>query len=116
MVEDGAVVVLGGLLQDEYSGNQEKVPILGDIPVFGNLFKSETRSRRKTNLMVFLRPVVVRDAQKSDALSLDRYDMMRQLQINTQPTPSFVLPINEAPVLRSVPPPAMQELPSRWWR
>ena len=116
LVEDGAVVVLGGLLQDEYSGNQEKVPILGDIPVFGNLFKSETRSRRKTNLMVFLRPVVVRDAQKSDALSLDRYDMMRQLQINSQPTPSFVLPINEAPVLRSVPPPAVQELPSRWWR
>ena len=99
LVDDGAVVVLGGLLQDEYSGNKEKVPVLGDIPVVGNLFRSETRSRKKTNLMVFLRPVVVRDAQKSDALSLDRYDMMRALQISVQPTPSAVLPINDAPVL-----------------
>jgi general secretion pathway protein D len=76
LVEDGAIVVLGGLLQDEYSGNQEKVPGLGDVPLFGNLFKSETRSRKKTNLMVFLRPVVVRDAPR-DALSMDRYDLMR---------------------------------------
>ncbi len=99
LVDDGAIVVLGGLLQDEYSGNQEKVPVVGDIPLFGNLFKSQTRARKKTNLMVFLRPVVVRDAQQSDALSLDRYDMMRGLQKDAQPAPSRVLPINEAPVL-----------------
>ena len=103
LVDDGAIVVLGGLLQDEYSGNQDKVPVLGDLPFFGNLFKSETRSRRKTNLMVFLRPVVVRDGQKIDALSLDRYDMMRGLQINSQPAPSRVMPINEAPVLPPAP-------------
>ena len=103
LVEDGAVVVLGGLLQDEYSGNKEKVPVLGDIPILGNLFRSETRSRKKTNLMVFLRPVVLRDAPKSDALSLDRYDMMRGLQINAQPAPSVVLPINQAPLLPVLP-------------
>ena len=57
LVEDGGIVVLGGLLQDEYSGNQEKVPLLGDIPLFGNLFKTESLSRKKTNLMVFLRPL-----------------------------------------------------------
>ena len=69
-------------------GNQEKVPGLGDIPIFGNLFKSETRSRKKTNLMVFLRPVVVRDAAQSDALSLDRYELMRGKQSRpAQPTP-----------------------------
>ena len=68
LVDDGAIVVLGGLLQDEYAGNQEKVPVLGDMPVLGNLFRTETRSRKKTNLMVFLRPVVVRDAVQSDAL------------------------------------------------
>ena len=56
LVDDGAIVVLGGLLQDEYSGNQEKVPVLGDVPIVGNLFRTETRSRKKTNLMVFLRP------------------------------------------------------------
>jgi general secretion pathway protein D len=65
LVDDGQIVVLGGLLQDEYSGNTDKVPGLGDIPVLGNLFKSETRNRRKTNLMVFLRPVVLRDSREA---------------------------------------------------
>ncbi|HZY19701.1 MAG TPA: type II secretion system secretin GspD [Ramlibacter sp.] len=99
LVEDGAVVVLGGLLQDEYSGNQEKVPGLGDVPVLGNLFRSEARSRRKTNLMVFLRPVVVRDAAQTDELSLDRYDLMRLKQEAAQPQSSVVVPINSGPVL-----------------
>jgi len=99
LVDDGAVVVLGGLLQDEFSGNQEKVPVVGDVPIIGNLFKSESRSRRKTNLMVFLRPVVVRDAAQSDELSLDRYDLMRLKQEAAQPQPSVVMPINGAPVL-----------------
>ncbi len=102
LVDDGAIVVLGGLLQDEYSGNTEKVPVLGDIPVVGNLFKAETRSRRKTNLMVFLRPVVVRDSGQSDALSLDRYDMMRGKQEQAQPGSSVVVPVNTAPVLPPV--------------
>ncbi len=104
LVDDGAIIVLGGLLQEEYSSNQDKVPVLGDMPVVGNLFKSESRGRRKTNLMVFLRPVVVRDAQKSDVLSMDRYDLMRSLQQNAQPAPSRVLPINDAPVLPALPP------------
>ncbi len=103
LVDDGAIVVLGGLLQDEYSGNQEKVPVAGDIPFFGNLFKSETRSRKKTNLMVFLRPVVVRDAQQSDSLSMDRYDLMRLQQEMAQPAPSTMVPVNEAPVLPLLP-------------
>lgn len=99
LVQDGGIVVLGGLLQDEYAGNQEKVPGLGDVPLLGNLFKTETRSRRKTNLMVFLRPVVVRDAQQSDELSLDRYDLMRLKQESAQPRPSVAVPVNEAPAL-----------------
>ena len=77
LVDDGSIIVLGGLLQDEYSGASEKVPLAGDIPILGNLFKSETRSRKKTNLMVFLRPVVVRDAAASDQLAYDRYDSIR---------------------------------------
>ena len=99
LVDDGSIVVLGGLLQDEYAGNQDKVPGLGDIPFFGNLFKSESRSRKKTNLMVFLRPVVVRSAADSDALSQGRYDLMRGNQINAQPVPSSNMPINESAVL-----------------
>jgi len=103
LVEDGAIVVLGGLLQDEYSGNEEKLPGLGDVPLFGNLFRSETRSHKKTNLMVFLRPVVVRDAQSSDQLSLDRYDLMRAGLQNAQPIPSALVPVNEAPLLPQAP-------------
>lgn len=99
LVEDGSIVVLGGLLQDEYAGNQEKVPGLADIPLIGNLFKSETRSRKKTNLMVFLRPVVVRDAASTDKLSIDRYELLRATQKESQPTPSTVVPVNEAPVM-----------------
>jgi general secretion pathway protein D len=100
LVEDGSIVVLGGLLQDEFSGNQDKIPGMGDIPILGHLFKSESRGRKKTNLMVFLRPVVVRDAQASTALALDRYDLMRQNQQAAQPAENKVLGgINSAPVL-----------------
>ena len=99
LVEDGAIVVLGGLLQDEYAGNQDKVPGLGDVPFFGNLFKSESRSRKKTNLMVFLRPVVVRDAASIEALSNDRYEQMRTGQNALQPLLTPMLPIDKAPLL-----------------
>ncbi|MFZ4622697.1 MAG: type II secretion system secretin GspD [Rhodoferax sp.] len=104
LVDDGSIVVLGGLLQDEYAGNAEKIPGLADVPLFGNLFKSETRSRKKTNLMVFLRPVVVRDSRDSDRLSLDRYDLMRSGLRDNQPAPSSLVPINEAPSLPPPPP------------
>ncbi|NDP39207.1 MAG: type II secretion system protein GspD, partial [Rhodoferax sp.] len=103
LVDDGSIVVLGGLLQDKYSGNQDKVPGVGDVPLFGNLFKSEARTRNKTNLMVFLRPVVVRDAQASDQLSMDRYDLMRSGLSAAQPVPSQLVPINEAPQLPALP-------------
>ncbi|TWO65527.1 type II secretion system protein GspD [Caenimonas sedimenti] len=101
LVEDGGIVVLGGLLQDEYAGNVEKVPGVGDVPFFGNLFKSETRSRKKLNLMVFLRPIVVRDASQTESLSLDRYDLMKGKQEFSQPVPSVVVPVNESPILPS---------------
>jgi general secretion pathway protein D len=107
LVEDGGIVVLGGLLQDEYSGNQEKVPLLGDIPLFGNLFKTESRSRKKTNLMVFIRPVVVRDGAATEQLSIDRYDLMRSGQQTAQPSFNLAVPINAAPILPT------QVLPAR---
>jgi general secretion pathway protein D len=112
LVEDGAIVVLGGLLQDEYAGNQEKVPGLGDVPFFGNLFKGEARSRKKTNLMVFLRPVVVRDARDSERLSLDRYELMRSGLKDNQPVPSTLVPVNEAPTLPAPPPPKAASTPA----
>ncbi|WP_143898212.1 type II secretion system secretin GspD [Tepidimonas taiwanensis] len=106
LVEDGGIVVLGGLLQDEFGGNEDKVPGLGDVPVLGQLFRSEKRSRKKTNLMVFLRPVVVRDARQTDALAVDRYEWMRAVQRDAQPAPSSVHPVNTAPVLPPLSSPA----------
>jgi general secretion pathway protein D len=104
LVEDGSIVVLGGLLEDRYSGSDEKVPGLGDIPLLGNLFKSEGRRRQKTNLMVFLRPVVVRDAEATNALSMDRYEMLRGLQQTSQPANNTMLrAVPNAPVLPSLP-------------
>lgn len=77
LAEDGEIVVLGGLLKDQNTDGVVKVPVLGDIPLIGNLFKSKKRTVDKTNLMVFLRPVVIRNAEQSSGVSLDRYDYLR---------------------------------------
>lgn len=98
VIDDGATLVLGGLLQDDYSNADSQVPLLGDIPYVGNLFKSRSRERKKTNLMVFLRPVVMRTEDATNAVTLDRYDYMRQRQVAGQPTP-WPLSVNSAPVL-----------------
>ena len=104
LVGDGAVVVLGGLLEDQFATSEDKLPGLGDIPVLGNLFKNQNRSYVKTNLMVFLRPVIVRDGAAAESFSLDRYDYMRAAQSANQPQASSVLQINQAPVLPAVQP------------
>lgn len=80
LVDNGQIIVLGGLLEDEITDNRQSVPLLGDIPVLGNLFRYDTRSRTKTNLMVFLRPHIVRNAQDGASVTLDRYNYMRAVQ------------------------------------
>lgn len=104
LVDDGAIIALGGLMEDEFSSGVDKVPGLGDIPVLGNLFRSENRSYVKTNLMVFLRPVIMRDAAATEAFSLSRYDYMRAAQTANQPAPSNLLQVNQAPVIPEVTP------------
>ncbi len=99
VVDDGQIIVLGGLMKDEYSDGEDKVPGLGSIPILGSLFKSENRKRIKTNLMVFLRPVVMRNQAAADQLTLDRYESIRALQQGSQPGQSLVLPNTGAPVL-----------------
>ena len=99
LVEDGGIVVLGGLLQDDFGNSQERVPGLGDVPLFGNLFRADSRSRKKTNLMVFLRPVVVRDGASTENLSLSRYEQMRSVQLEATPNSSPGLPAIGSPVL-----------------
>jgi general secretion pathway protein D len=99
VIDDGQTLVLGGLLKDQYSNGTTQVPLLGDIPWLGNLFKNRSRSRNKTNLMVFLRPIVMRSQEASNAVTLDRYDYMRNAQQNLTPERSFILPINDVPQL-----------------
>ncbi|MBA3253857.1 MAG: SPOR domain-containing protein, partial [Burkholderiaceae bacterium] len=90
LVEDGNIVVLGGLIEDRTDNSKSQVPLLGDIPVVGGLFRYENRGRRKTNLLVFLRPYVVRDESTSNALALDRYDYIRG-QVNSGTLPDNLI-------------------------
>jgi len=91
IADDGQIVVLGGLIEDTEGDGVDKVPGLGNIPVLGNLFKSQSRTRKKTNLMVFLRPVVIRSKEQSTSLATDRYDYMRgQQQAILPPDSSLV--------------------------
>jgi len=107
VVDDGQIIVLGGLIEDNYTSNRSKVPLLGDIPFLGALFRSENRTRKRTNLMVFLRPVVMRDQAGSNKISLDRYDFIRGQQLDSQPPQSSILRINESPVLPQLRPDAV---------
>ncbi len=79
LAEDGQVIVLGGLIQDDVTQTDSKVPLLGDIPLLGKLFRSSKETRIKRNLMVFLRPTVVRDAAGLAALSGKKYSDIRVL-------------------------------------
>ena len=99
VVDDGGIIVLGGLIEDRFIENKSKIPLLGDIPGVGALFRSESRTKNRTNLMVFLRPVVLRDAPAGDRLSLDRYDLIRAQQKDAQPVPHPMLPLKDTPVL-----------------
>ena len=104
VVDDGQIIVLGGLIEDRYTDNKSKVPLLGDIPYLGALFRSESRTKTRTNLMVFLRPVVMRDSDTTNRISLERYEQIRAFQREMQPSPSVLVPINESPVIAPIKP------------
>jgi len=99
LVDDGQIIVIGGLIQDQVTGGVEKVPGLGDIPGIGSLFRYDNRKRTKTNLMVFLRPYVVRDGGSNSNLMVDRYEYMRAQQAMAQPGSHWLLPDMQAPQL-----------------
>jgi general secretion pathway protein D len=116
LVDEGQIIVLGGLIQDSVSNGEDKVPLLGDLPVLGNLFRHESRRRTKTNLMVFIRPYVLRDGQAHQGLTQDRYEYLRDEQKSGQFPSRFALPDMHAPtspplILKSeipLPTPAVQ--------
>lgn len=84
-VDDGEIVGIGGLLDDNERRTIEKIPFLGDLPAIGNLFKSRSRSRAKTNLMVFIRPTILRSPEDARSMTERRYGYIRGMQYRQNP-------------------------------
>jgi len=96
LVDDGQIVVLGGLIQDDQQSTIDQIPVLGNIPWLGALFKYESRSRKRTNLMIFLRPVVLHDEKAAASITNDRYDYIRRQQLDIKLPANGLLPPAEA--------------------
>lgn len=92
LTQDGGIIVLGGLISDQGANGEQKVPVLGDIPVVGNLFRYSRDSNEKRNLMVFIRARVLRDSGPLHSVTADRYAQMRSLQQSAQLPSGQVLP------------------------
>jgi general secretion pathway protein D len=82
IIEDKSTVVLGGLIEDSADESAQGVPFLSRIPILGWLFKYQSKSKKKTNLMVFLKPTIIRDARTSTSYTQDRYDYILKQQDN----------------------------------
>ena len=99
LVDDGGILVLGGLIQEEVSDSQSKVPFLGDIPVLGFLFRSENTTKTKANLMVFLRPSILRDNKDAAFVTNEKYTYLRGLESESYEKDSYGLLDGAAPRL-----------------
>lgn len=113
VVDDGAMIALGGLLDHTSSDRRDKVPLLGDIPVLGALFRSTSRSSTRTNLMVFLRPTVIRDGADAQRQAAARYGYLRDSGLRGDPAAVAELDALVRDYLRTSPPamPAAQAAP-----
>jgi general secretion pathway protein D len=83
LADDRQTIVLGGLIQDDINDSVRKVPLLGDVPILGHLFRSQSKSRTKRNLLVFLRPTVIRDKQEADQVTNRKYDDVWEVEIRS---------------------------------
>ncbi len=113
MVDDGQIIALGGLVQDSVTEGVDKVPLIGDLPLFGSLFKTETRKRTKTNLMVFLRPAIFRDAKAYAEMTDQRYRYVIGEQQKVVPGRHLILPEMESPRLQMSPLPEAPANPAK---
>jgi len=104
LIEDGGVIVLGGLMSDTVLESEDRVPGLGAIPLLGNLFKSRAGSRQKKNLLVFIRPQILRDADATETTSETQYNDVRQQQRSLNKGHITLLPGQKQPVVPALPP------------
>jgi general secretion pathway protein D len=107
MVEDGNTVVLGGLIEEKLTQTEEKVPVLGDIPLLGTLFRSNKTTKMKQNLMVFLRPVIMRDAATNTRIASSKYNYFRAKQLEMKQKGVNLMSDEETPIM----PPRFKEMP-----
>jgi general secretion pathway protein D len=112
LIEDGGIIVLGGLMSDTVTESEDRVPGLGAIPVIGNLFKSRSGSRQKKNLLVFIRPSIMRDADATESTSEAKYNEVRQDQHSLNNGHITLLPGQKQPVVPALPPGAGQPAPA----
>ena len=108
LIEDGGIVVLGGLISNEYDRSKSQIPLLGDIPLLGELFKSRSASQTKTNLMIFLRPQILHDATQTAIETNSKYNFMREEQRQVGAGDHLAVPLLpgvKPPVLPPLPPP-----------
>jgi general secretion pathway protein D len=99
LVDDGGMVVLGGLISDSLQESGQKVPVLGDIPLIGNAFRTRGTRKSKTNLLVFIRPRVLRDAEAAAVETNAKYNYIRDLQLNRRKGKVQLLPTDRQPTL-----------------
>jgi general secretion pathway protein D len=114
LIEDGGIVVLGGLIRDSATRGEQRVPYLGRIPILGELFKTRSRKREKANLMVFIRPKILSDGATTAYETDAKYNFIRDLQQKAGSNPGEILPLipfNKDPVLPPLPPPSDKPAP-----
>jgi len=99
IVDDGQILVLGGLLEDALRESDQRVPVLGSIPVLGALFRSQKTEKVKTNLMIFIRPTILRDAATTSFETNAKYNMIRQIQQGGQDNSIQLMPGRKRPML-----------------
>ena len=100
MADSGQVIVLGGLISDDIQESVQKVPLLGDIPFIGHLFKSTSNTVRKRNLMVFLRPTIIRDGAAMSAVSKEKYNYIRAQEVIKQERGLSLMSDAELPLIQ----------------
>lgn len=104
LVEDGSILVLGGLIRDRVSGSEQRVPFLGKIPLLGNLFKTRESTKEKTTLMVFIKPRILRTAEQTAIETNQKYEHIRDQQRSMNKGKAPLLPNEKQPVLPPLPP------------
>jgi general secretion pathway protein D len=115
IVEDGGTLVLGGLIQDDLNEKQQRVPLLGSLPLIGHLFRVDSTNKKKTNLMVFIKPTILRDDSQASFETNAKYNYLRNLQLAKNPNSVQLMPSEVRPVLPAAPtqaaPPAIDLRP-----